>query len=89
MFLSKWLKRAIIAFIEGETETTKMISAHLDTLGAVVKIKSNGRLELINVGGCPWAGVEGENLTIHTLDGENMKELYSYKMFCTHLWRCS
>lgn len=47
-----------------------MISAHLDTLGAVVKkIKSNGRLELINVGGCPWAGVEGENLTIHTLDG--------------------
>ena len=47
-----------------------MISAHLDTLGAVVKkIKSNGRLELINVGGCPWAGVEGENLTVHTLDG--------------------
>lgn len=64
-------KRAIIAFIEGENRNyKKMISAHLDTLGAVVKkIKSNGRLELINVGGCPWAGVEGENLTVHTLDG--------------------
>lgn len=64
-------KRAIIAFIEGEDNSyKKMISAHLDTLGAVVKkIKPNGRLELINVGGCPWAGVEGENLTVHTLDG--------------------
>lgn len=64
-------KRAIIGFIEGEDNSyKKMISAHLDTLGAVVKkIKPNGRLELINVGGCPWAGVEGENLTVHTLDG--------------------
>lgn len=64
-------KGAIIGYIEGEDNSyKKMISAHLDTLGAVVKkIKSNGRLELINVGGCPWAGVEGENLTVHTLDG--------------------
>ena len=65
-------KRAIIAFIEGENRNyKKMISAHLDTLGAVVKkIKANGRLELINVGGCPWPGVEGENLTVHTLEGK-------------------
>ena len=63
-------KGAIIAYIEGEDNSyRKMISAHIDTIGAIVKrIKPNGRLELVNVGGVNWGGVEGENILVHTLE---------------------
>lgn len=63
-------KGAILAYIEGEDNNyKKMISAHVDTIGAMVKkIKSNGRLELVNLGGVNWGGVEGENILVHTLD---------------------
>lgn len=65
-------KNAIIATIKGKDSSyKKMISAHVDTIGAMVKkIKNNGRLELVNLGGINWAGVEGENLTIHTMSGK-------------------
>lgn len=65
-------KGAIIAKIMGEDSTyRKMISAHIDTLGAVVRnVKSNGRLELTNTGGYAWGSVEGENVQIHTLSGK-------------------
>ncbi|MGF6907871.1 M42 family metallopeptidase [Fusobacterium sp. PH5-44] len=64
-------KGAIIASLSGKNKNyKKMISAHVDTIGAVVKkIKSNGRLELTNIGGLVWGSVEGENLKIITLDG--------------------
>ena len=63
-------KGCLIVKIEGEDSTyTRLLSAHVDTLGAVVKkVKSNGRLELINIGGYAWGSVEGENVIIHTLD---------------------
>lgn len=63
-------KGAIYTSIDGEDNTkATMISAHIDTLGAVVKrIKSNGRLILTNIGGFSWGSVEGENLTIYTHD---------------------
>lgn len=65
-------KGAIIAKLEGENrDYKKMISAHIDTLGAVVrKIKQNGRLEITNTGGYAWGSVEGENVLIHTLSGK-------------------
>lgn len=65
-------KGAILAYIEGEDNNyKKMISAHVDTIGAMVKkIKPNGRLELVNLGGVNWGGVEGENCLVHTLDGD-------------------
>ena len=65
-------KGALIAYIKGEDSNyKKMISAHVDTLGAVVKkIKKNGRLEVTNVGGFAWGSVEGENVTIHTISGK-------------------
>lgn len=61
-------KGAIYTFIDGEDNSkATMISAHIDTLGAMVKrIKPNGRLVLNNIGGFSWNSVEGENLTIHT-----------------------
>ena len=62
-------KGALIAYVKGkDSEYKKMISAHVDTLGAVVKkVKKNGRLEVTNVGGFAWGSVEGEHVTIHTL----------------------
>ena len=65
-------KGALIAYIKGkDSNYKKMISAHVDTLGAVVKkIKKNGRLEVTNVGGFAWGSVEGENVVIHTISGK-------------------
>ncbi len=50
----------------------KMIafSAHLDTLGAMVKeLKPNGRLALTQLGGYDWATVEGEYAQVHLQGG--------------------
>jgi putative aminopeptidase FrvX len=45
----------------------RALTAHLDTLGAVVKeIKPNGRLKLSKIGGFAWNTVEGENCTVFT-----------------------
>lgn len=47
-----------------------LISAHVDTLGAMVRsVKSNGRLAYTKVGGWQDATVETENCVIHTRDG--------------------
>lgn len=65
-------KGALIATIEGinkEREVT--LSGHVDTLGAMVKeIKSNGRLKITQLGGYVWSTVEGEYVTIETLEGK-------------------
>jgi putative aminopeptidase FrvX len=65
-------KGAVIGIIRGEDDNNqKLISAHIDTLGAMVKdIKPNGRLKLSNIGGYSWTSVEGENVTIKTFDGK-------------------
>lgn len=65
-------KGAIMGTIKGENdEEQKMITAHIDTLGAMVKeIKQNGRLKLSNIGGFAWNSIEGENLIIKTMKGK-------------------
>jgi Cellulase M and related proteins len=71
--IKTWLtkKGALVGTMEGECDDEqKLVSAHIDTLGAVVKdIKPNGRLKVTNVGGFAWQSVEGENVTIQTFDG--------------------
>lgn len=45
-----------------------MISAHVDTLGAVVKkLKRMEDLKLLMLEVSAWGSVEGEHVTIHTL----------------------
>lgn len=47
-----------------------VLSAHLDTLGAMVrKIKDNGHLRPTTIGGHQWDTCDGENCTVHTRDG--------------------
>lgn len=48
-----------------------LFEAHADTLGAMVKdIKSNGRLQLTNIGGLKACNTETENVNIYTRDGK-------------------
>ncbi|MDO5047474.1 MAG: M42 family metallopeptidase [Anaerococcus sp.] len=60
----------IVPIVEGE-ENGLLLSAHVDTLGLMVRsIKANGRLMITSLGGFPLAYAEGENLKIHTRSGK-------------------
>lgn len=54
-------KGGLIATLKGKNNTKhRMLTAHVDTLGAMVKeIKSNGRLRLDLIGGFAWNSIEG------------------------------
>lgn len=64
-------KGAVIATIKGKDDNyQRTFSAHVDTLGAMVKeIKSNGTLAITPVGGFMMSSIDGENCLIETLDG--------------------
>jgi putative aminopeptidase FrvX len=50
------------------------LTAHADTLGAVVKeIKSNGRFKLSRIGGIQWPTVETEGVWVFTAKGEKIR----------------
>jgi putative aminopeptidase FrvX len=50
------------------------LTAHVDTLGAVVKeFKPNGRLKLSRVGGIQWPSVETESVWVFTSAGEKVR----------------
>lgn len=85
-------KKALIGIMKGENDDNqKLVSAHIDTLGAVVKeIKANGRLKVTNVGGFSWNAFEGENVIISTLDekeytGTLLPEKASIHIFSTEV----
>ena len=68
-------KGALVARWPGESShTPRGLTAHVDTLGAMVKeIKGNGRLKLTNIGGFAWNTVEGEGLTVFTNDEKQIR----------------
>lgn len=68
-------KGALLVTLPGEREDApRAISAHVDTLGAMVKdIKSNGRLQLTKIGGLIWNSVECESCTVFTADGRTVR----------------
>lgn len=67
-------KGALLLTLEGkDKENERFITAHIDTLGAMVKnIKSDGRLSFVLVGGFSFNSIEGENCTIHLTNGEKV-----------------
>ena len=64
-------KGALVARWTGaKADAPRAVTAHLDTLGAMVKeIKPNGRLKLTRIGGYAWNTVEGEGCLVHTQSG--------------------
>ena len=66
------VKGALVATLPGGKAGTggRTLSAHVDTLGAMVKeIKEDGRLKLTRIGGYDWATIEGEYCTVHAAGG--------------------
>ena len=68
-------KGALVAAWPGEASGARRgLTAHLDTLGAMVKeIKSSGRLKLTKIGGFAWNTVEGEGCTVFTNGGSPVR----------------
>jgi putative aminopeptidase FrvX len=73
--LSRTRKGALVAKWEVKSDLPPVaLTAHADTLGAVVKeIKSNGRLRLSRIGGIQWPSVETEGVWIFTAKGEKIR----------------
>lgn len=65
-------KGGLIATIEGKDSSKhRMLTAHVDTLGAMVKeIKANGRLKIDLIGGFKFNSIEGEYCQIETSGGK-------------------
>ena len=61
-------KGAATAILVGESDRAPCaVTAHVDTLGAIVKeIKPNGRLIFDRLGGYPLFAVNGEYCTVRT-----------------------
>jgi len=73
--LSRTRKGALVAKWKVESDDAPVaLTAHVDTLGAVVKeIKKNGRLKLSKIGGVQWPTVETEGVWIFTSHGEKIR----------------
>lgn len=65
-------KGGLIATLHGKDATKhRMLTAHVDTLGAIVKeIKPSGRLKIDLIGGFTYNSIEGEYCTIETSSGK-------------------
>jgi len=69
-------KGALVASWSGASPTAgaRALTAHADTLGAMVKeIKPSGRLALSRVGGYAWNTVEGEGVTVFGAKGGKVR----------------
>ena len=73
--LSLTRKGALVAAWQGEqSDAPRALTAHADTLGAMVKeIKPNGRLLLTKIGGFAWNTVEGEGCTVFTRRSQQIR----------------
>jgi putative aminopeptidase FrvX len=82
-------KGGLLATITGhENSKHRLLTAHVDTLGAMVKeIKSDGRLRLTNIGGFRWNSVEGEYCKIHTSSGKVYTGTILIKQTSVHVYK--
>ena len=68
-------------------DAPRALTAHVDTLGAMVKqIKNNGRLRLTAVGGLNWNAVETEGCTIFTRSGKSVRGSLILVKASTHVY---
>ena len=73
--LARTRKGALLVKWEVESNLPPVaLTAHVDTLGAVVKeIKPNGRLKLSRIGGIQWPSVETEGVWVFPATGERIR----------------
>lgn len=82
-------KGGVIATIKGQDEERhRLLTAHVDTLGAMVKeIKPSGRLKLSLVGGFKFNAIEGENCFVHTADGQTISGTILLHQTTVHVYK--
>ncbi len=85
--LSLTRKGALVGHWKGEqSDAPRALTAHADTLGAMVKeIKPNGRLLLTKIGGFAWNTVEGEGCTIFTRRGDPIRGSFLLSKASSHV----
>jgi putative aminopeptidase FrvX len=85
--LTRTRKGALVARWEGkQNDAPRALTAHLDTLGAMVKeIKPNGRLKLTRIGGLLLNGVEAEGCWVLTAGGKRVRGSYLFEDASSHV----
>jgi putative aminopeptidase FrvX len=86
--LTRTRKGALTADWPGaQKDRPRALTAHLDTLGAVVKeIKTNGKLRLAAVGGLNWNSVEAEGVTVFTASGKIVRGSLMFNKPSMHVY---
>lgn len=81
-------KGALVATWNGECDDEpRGVTAHVDTLGAVVKrIKPNGRLEMAQLGNFAWTAIENESVTIAASNGAKYRGAILVQNASHHLY---
>ncbi len=88
LVLSHTRKGALLVKIPGaQSAGARALTAHVDTLGAMVKeIKSGGRLKLTRIGGFAWNTVEGEGVTVFASKGQPLRGVILPVKASTHVF---
>ncbi len=81
-------KGGLLATLEGlAKDTPRGLTAHVDTLGAMVKeVKTNGRLRLTKLGGFSWNAVEGEGCNVFTAAGRVIRGTILIRKASSHVY---
>ncbi|KKK37131.1 peptidase M42 [Mesobacillus campisalis] len=82
-------KGGLIATIPGKDDQNhRMLTAHVDTLGAIVKeIKPSGRLKLDLIGGFKFNSIEGEYCEIETSSGKRFTGTILMHQTSVHVYK--
>ncbi|MCJ7626411.1 MAG: peptidase M42, partial [Anaerolineaceae bacterium] len=85
--LERTKKGALLITWPGESqESSRCVSAHIDTLGGIVKeVKENGRLEITSLGGLIWNSVECEGVTVFTSDEHSYRGAFMVNYSSAHV----
>ncbi len=77
-------------YIDAGAEKTVGLSAHIDTLGFIVRsVNSDGTLRLVNVGGPIISTVNGEYCNVYTREGKKFRGTILSKDFSVHVHKGS
>jgi putative aminopeptidase FrvX len=82
-------KGVVVARWKGQSSATpRAVTAHIDTLGALVKsIKESGRLSLAQLGNYSWNSIENETVTVVTQEGQAIRGLVQISNPSHHLYK--
>ncbi|MEH6989924.1 M42 family metallopeptidase [Cytobacillus firmus] len=82
-------KGGLIASLPGKDENNhRMLTAHVDTLGAIVKeIKPSGRLKIDLIGGFKYNSIEGEYCEIETSSGNKFTGTILMHQTSVHVYK--